>query len=165
MDKMSLRTFWSLFQLSLLIDELVRKTCRRHALNSNDVAVLAVLLEHGSMEGSRVAQFVGRSRQNIHRTLEGLAEQKLVQADRYIGTERTAQWFITDLGQKRFSAVNGAFSDITFKLRERLSRFDSTIVNLEVMVDELASERLRGWHKLGIREPAPRRRKLNVEPE
>jgi DNA-binding MarR family transcriptional regulator len=152
----------ALYQLCLIVDEIMRKTCREVDLSMSETAVLCAL-SGAPIECSRIARNLGRARQNVHRSLERLRERGFVYVDRYPDSDRIAFWRISEQGSTYLFSVATRFSELEDKLRERVSQFDATIVNLEVMVAELDREENASTMGLHLRPPKPRN--LGIIPE
>ena len=159
------RTFMALYHLCLVVEEIVRKACLGADLSMNDSAILCAFGNHQFMECSRIARNVGKARQNVQRSLERLRRQGLVDVERYDDSRRVAVWRITDKGHKRVYAVSDTFGAAEEVLRRRMSQFDSTIVNLEVMVDELDRHRHDDWSSLRTHTRIPKERQLKFIPD
>jgi DNA-binding MarR family transcriptional regulator len=160
-----MRTFMALYHLCLVVEEIVRRTCREDDLSMNDAAILCVFGNEQFIECSRIARNVGKARQNVQRSLERLRRLGLVDVERYEDSRRVAMWRITEKGHQRIFKVSDTFRDLEGLLRERISQFDSTVVNLEVMVDELDRDRQTGWSRLRLHTRLPKARQLNFIPD
>lgn len=162
MNRPDMRTFLSLYHLCLVVEEIVRRTCRDKELSMNETAVLCAL-DGGPFECSHMARNLGRARQNVHRSLEVLRKRGFVDVERYLDSQRVAMWRLTEKGETYLYAVTTRFKNVELRLRNRVSQFDSTIVNLEVLVEELDRAKTDSALALYVRPPKPR--DLNVNPD
>lgn len=98
-------------QVLQAVGEVSARVARGAGLRGKEWQVLAWLGERGQCTGRELAHLTCRRRQEIHRTLQGLSAEFLV--ERLSGdSRRTVLWQLTNDGYFKFSLIRDLSSDL-----------------------------------------------------
>lgn len=90
----------ALKQALTAVDVVMRRWARELGVDGADLTVLLMLGKRKTRAVSDIAYFIGRHRQQVQRTMEGLARRGLVEAVVRDATRRTQAWSLTPEGQR-----------------------------------------------------------------
>lgn len=140
-------------QLSGLLDAYLLRVTRRVRLTPQEALVLAWMEERPGISAAAIAECLGRYRQSVQRSLEGLEDRMLV--ERYASNLRdcTVGWGLTEEGRALFAELESSFRAQDQELLNRGVRLGDWVNGLHELL--LATRKQSTLSPVGLVVPPP----------
>lgn len=149
-----MRTILVMRQLTSVLDHLLGHVTRRVQLSSDNLLVLAWMVQRPGIGARDMGYRLGRSRQSVQRTLERLEGRGLVERYGSMIRDRTAGWGLTESGQALWREVECGFRHQDAFLEASGVFTGSFVKALEDLMTALMTTS-KGMTELGLVEPPP----------
>lgn len=136
-------------QLSGVIDAVAGRITRRFGLTPHDVLVLGWMAERPGISGTLIAQYIGRTRQSVQRSLVRLEFREFVERYESCIRDKTSGWGLTTKGQELWAQLQRAYSVHEIHRTPRGVEVKELVDALEEIIAKLLRARERNtWTQL-----------------
>lgn len=144
-------------QLSAVLDHQLLKVTRRVRLTPHEALVLAWLVEKPGLPAFTIAWYLGRSRQNVQRSLERLEDRELVERYSSLVRDCTAGWGLTERGRTLFAELEHGFHLQDQELERKGVRLRDWVNSLNELLVATRRPEPCGMSNLGLIDGAKQR--------